>query len=84
MQCSLFFELGELALSLGIFKMEKTCPRCKKEFECKPENIFSCRCSDVYIPPRLSEQIGNLYSDCICDNCMEEMLDEFYRSEANK
>lgn len=68
----------------GIFKMEKACLRCNKEFECKLENIFACQCSDAYIPPKLSEQIADTYNDCICNDCLEEMIDEFYKSEANK
>ena len=64
--------------------MEKKCPRCGNKFECKPDDIFSCECVDVYIPPNLSFQIDSMYSECICAKCLREMIAEFHQSRAEK
>ncbi|WP_414703157.1 cysteine-rich CWC family protein, partial [Proteiniphilum sp. UBA5384] len=40
--------------------MEKKCPRCGNKFECKPDDIFSCECADIYIPPNLAFQIDSI------------------------
>lgn len=63
--------------------MEKICPRCKKKFECRPDDIFSCECVNTYIPPNLAFQIDSMYSDCICVRCLKEMIDDFHKSQTN-
>lgn len=64
--------------------MKKNCPRCGKKFECKPDDIFSCECTDIYIPPNLAFQIDSMYNDCICAKCLREMIEEFHKSRGEE
>lgn len=51
----------------------KCCPMCKSKFECKPDNISQCQCSEII--PSSDEQmfISDKYDDCLCADCLLEM-----------
>lgn len=64
--------------------MEKKCPRCGRNFTCTPDDIFSCACADIYIPPNLAFQIDRTYDDCLCADCLKELIADFHQSSERK
>ena len=52
---------------------EKNCPRCNKLFECKCGSIDLCQCSTITLPDRLSKQLRNEFTDCLCIQCLREI-----------
>ncbi|MCW8855360.1 MAG: cysteine-rich CWC family protein [Gammaproteobacteria bacterium] len=52
---------------------EKTCPRCKKSFECKCGSINLCQCSAISLSDHLSQQLKKDYPDCLCIQCLREI-----------
>lgn len=51
----------------------KKCPRCGKEFICKPGNITQCQCYSVNLSKNESLFIKELYDDCLCYDCLEKL-----------
>jgi hypothetical protein len=49
---------------------DKTCPRCRKLFECQAGSILRCQCARVSLSPEESEYIHGSYSDCLCAECL--------------
>jgi hypothetical protein len=54
----------------------KNCPRCNREFECKPGNIAQCQCYGVNISVELKAYIEQRYNDCLCSNCLDSLSRE--------
>lgn len=54
-------------------KFKKTvCPRCDKEFTCF---LFrNCTCEEIEIPDELLEEIQMHYTECICKDCIREIV----------
>ena len=50
--------------------MEKECPRCKKTFECKHEDITNCWCMNTSIEPDAMGFIADNYEGCLCPECI--------------
>lgn len=48
----------------------KSCPRCRKAFECKPGNITQCQCYGVGLKIEQRAYIEGRYSDCLCKECL--------------
>jgi hypothetical protein len=55
---------------------QKLCPRCKKDFECKPGNITQCQCYGFKMNNELKVYIEHRYDDCLCRNCLEHLAIE--------
>ena len=55
----------------------KKCPRCQSDFECKVEGILDCQCSNVLLSDAEREYVSARYDDCLCINCLTELLAEF-------
>ena len=53
--------------------MEKECPRCKKTFECKHEDIANCWCMTTSIEPDAMGFIADNYEGCLCPECIAEL-----------
>ena len=51
--------------------MEKTCERCGKSLVCTGD--VNCWCMTVFIAPKASNYISNLYANCICKSCIEDI-----------
>lgn len=51
------------------------CPRCGNSFTCFLYR--NCPCEDVVIPDEAMDYIQLRYADCICPNCLKEMMKEF-------
>jgi hypothetical protein len=51
----------------------KTCPRCNGIFECRVNDIVNCQCQGIIIGGDVWEFISNLYSNCLCKNCLLEI-----------
>jgi Cysteine-rich CWC len=49
----------------------KSCPRCKKAFECKPGNIPQCQCYGIELTAELKTFIEERFTDCLCRDCLE-------------
>lgn len=54
----------------------KTCPRCKKPFECKPGNITQCQCFGIKFSIEQKAYIEQRYSDCLCRDCLGTLQNE--------
>jgi hypothetical protein len=53
--------------------MIKTCPKCKQKFECK--NNEQCWCMEYEYDKENLENLRNLYSDCLCPQCLKHYMD---------
>jgi len=48
---------------------EKVCPRCRAKFKCEGDK--DCWCEKVQIHKVQMLEIMELYTDCICPECMK-------------
>lgn len=48
----------------------KTCPRCSKDFICKPGNITQCQCFDIRLTTEQKAYIDQRYEGCLCRKCL--------------
>ena len=54
---------------------EKTCPRCGKKFICRHnDDITKCQCASVQLTPEARNYIASEYTDCLCVDCLREIL----------
>ncbi len=51
----------------------KACPRCGKDFICKPGDISHCGCFEVKMNEAASRLIAEKYTSCLCVVCLEEL-----------
>ena len=54
----------------------KTCPRCKKAFECKSGNITQCQCYEIELTAELKIFIEQRFTDCLCRDCLQWLQQE--------
>lgn len=55
---------------------EKTCPRCRKPFACKPGNITECQCFGIRLTIEQRAYIDQRYRDCLCRDCLAALQNE--------
>lgn len=55
----------------------KNCPRCESDFECKVSSIHECQCSNVFLTASEQDYVATLYDECLCVNCMIDVLTEY-------
>lgn len=56
---------------------ETNCPRCKKVFVCKPENISACDCTKVPLSTEEYRFISSQYTVCVCNACLKDLKEEY-------
>lgn len=56
---------------------EKTCPRCRSNFECKVGSIALCQCSRVKLTEAERDHLHECFNDCLCASCMKELKTDF-------
>jgi hypothetical protein len=54
----------------------KSCPGCKRAFECKPGNITQCQCYGIALTAEIKAYIEQHFNDCLCRDCLEELQQE--------
>ena len=54
----------------------KSCPRCRREFECKSGSVLQCQCSGVSLSEQELEFIAARYDDCLCVTCLTLLQQE--------
>jgi len=59
----------------------KSCPRCRREFECKSGSVTECQCSAVMLSEQELAFVASLYEDCLCAGCLA-LLQQEARSQA--
>lgn len=52
---------------------KKNCPRCGKEFECKPACIAQCQCYGIVISAEMKTFMEQRYTDCLCRDCLQHL-----------
>lgn len=52
----------------------KKCPRCGALFVCRHGEIEKCHCSAVHLSTALREQLRRKYADCLCAECLKEIV----------
>lgn len=57
-----------------------SCSKCEKEFHCLRDEE-KCWCHTWHIPKEVANNIQALYDDCLCADCLKEVLNE--RSKNN-
>ncbi len=57
--------------------MIKECPKCKKEFNCRKDEIFECHCIHVPVSARAQKFLAENYNECLCNNCLREVAEMF-------
>lgn len=50
--------------------MEHTCPRCRKLFDCRANQIGVCPCVKVTLTPEQQRFIQSQYVGCLCPACL--------------
>ncbi len=54
--------------------MPATCPRCRKEHCCQPENVSGCACHQVQLSDATREFLEETYyDDYLCHECLTEL-----------
>ncbi|MDP4206305.1 MAG: cysteine-rich CWC family protein [Bacteroidota bacterium] len=61
--------------------MNKKCPHCGKEFECRHDDIVNCQCATVVLTPEERQYLASIYNDCVCVECIKKLKEEFRRRE---
>ncbi len=61
----------------------KICPRCKQIFECKVGNITQCHCYGINLGEEENQIIEKIYNDCLCNNCLLDLKNEFALQTGN-
>lgn len=56
---------------------DTNCPRCKKVFVCKPENISECDCNKVPLSTEEYRFISSHYTVCLCNDCLKDLKEEY-------
>jgi Cysteine-rich CWC len=56
--------------------MNKSCPKCFKEFQCKAEEITSCTCANIFTETE-KQAIARRYNGCLCSHCLTEIRTDF-------
>ncbi len=56
--------------------MTKACPMCGKPFICNSGDIENCQCSKLELPKDLYQYIATKYQDCLCLECLKELLNK--------
>ncbi|MGC9330874.1 MAG: cysteine-rich CWC family protein [Bacteroidales bacterium] len=51
---------------------EKRCPRCGNAFICTGDK--QCWCNNYHIPASLQRSLSVLWKDCLCENCLRELV----------
>ena len=54
----------------------KSCPRCKKSFECKAGSITQCQCYGIELTAELKTFIEPRFNDCLCRDCLTYLRQE--------
>ncbi|MBI2967075.1 MAG: cysteine-rich CWC family protein [Bacteroidetes bacterium] len=49
----------------------KSCPRCRKNFQCYESKIESCPCFNIILSKEASGRIKSKYGDCLCFECLK-------------
>ena len=65
----------ELQFRVFLFKeiiMEKVCPNCKKTFDCKADDIKSCKCNSIEVNTESLEMIKLEFENCLCFECLKQ------------
>lgn len=57
--------------------MIKQCPSCRKLFECKPDNILECQCTQIHLTSEELAYIDQLYHGCVCLQCLKDLKASF-------
>jgi len=56
------------------------CSKCGKDFHCQRDQEV-CWCHAWYIPKQVATDIHTMYEDCLCADCLKDILNE--RSKNN-
>jgi hypothetical protein len=60
-----------------------SCPRCKTAFECRVGSILRCQCQDVALTEAEREYINELYTGCLCADCLRAMKVSYAQDRHN-
>jgi hypothetical protein len=50
------------------------CPKCHKEFICKPGELENCFCSSIIIPGKILNYMKIKFKTCLCGKCINELI----------
>ena len=56
---------------------QKSCPRCKRPFECKVGDIGHCQCTGISLSLEERAFIETRYSDCLCTDCLKGLQNKY-------
>jgi Cysteine-rich CWC len=57
--------------------MNKSCPKCFKEFQCKSGEITACSCTNMPFTETEEQAILSRYNGCLCSHCLTEIRTDF-------
>ena len=53
------------------------CKSCAATFHCNSKNIEQCDCFNIQLTKQELEYISTKYSNCICNDCLLKLKDEY-------
>ena len=48
----------------------KTCPHCKKQFECR--HLEDCWCIAIKLTKEQLDKLNKTYVNCLCESCLQQ------------
>lgn len=57
--------------------MQKVCPRCSADFDCREDSVLECDCVHVILSPQQIEFLAENYNGCLCVECLREIQQDF-------
>ena len=52
-------------------KIQKSCPRCGKAFECV--HSADCWCAKIHLSDEAKTELKLQFNDCLCESCLKEI-----------
>ncbi|MGK0289844.1 MAG: putative C2H2 Zn-finger protein [bacterium] len=74
---------NESLLKSTLLVKSMKCPRCQKTFQCQPDSIKQCQCSQVQLSPITKGYLQKNYSQCLCIKCLQELQDKLTQLKQN-
>ncbi|MCL2646595.1 MAG: cysteine-rich CWC family protein [Phycisphaerales bacterium] len=59
----------------------KQCPRCHQMFGCQASGR-GCWCTHLWVPVAVLAALQQDYTDCLCKNCLIEMVERYRHARA--
>lgn len=63
--------------------MQKMCPRCSSNFNCREDRADLCHCTRIYLLSGVRDYVKENYESCLCPKCLKETNKNFFSFGVN-